>query len=123
MAADRFGGGGCWTHWSHLVKVRLSIWVGRHSCSSSFDLRTLDALAEKRLSSQEALVVIGSTIGSFRDTVETVEVQLPLEGGVFLLLEEPGKTLRILREESGLVYNETTAVRLLRDDMGKFRLY
>jgi hypothetical protein len=121
MVVERSGGAG-WTHWFHLVKIRLSIWVGSHSSSSSFDLRTLDTLAEKRLSSKEELMVIGSTIGSFGDTVETVEVQLPLEGGIFLLLEEPDKTLRMLREKFGLVYNETTAVRLPGDDMRKIRL-
>ncbi len=120
MVVDRFGDG--WIHWFHLVKVRLSIWVRRHSSSSSFDLRTLETLAEKQLSAKEAFMVIGSAIRSFGDTVETVEVQLPLKGGVFLLLEEPGKTSRMLREEFGLVYNETAAVRLPRDDMGKFRL-
>jgi|TARA_B110000093_G_scaffold170925_1_gene200450 hypothetical protein len=120
MVVDRFGYG--WIHWFHLVKVRLSIWVRRHSSSSSFDLRTLETLAEKQLSAKEAFMVIGSAIRSFGDTVETVEVQLPLKGGVFLLLEEPGKTSRMLREEFGLVYNETAAVRLPRDDMRKFRL-
>jgi hypothetical protein len=80
----------------------------------------VDSDTKEGLAAKKEFMVIGTTIRSAGDAVETVQVQLPLKGGILLLLEEPGK------DESRKVFRfqneEASAVWLPTNDVGEMWL-
>ena len=65
----------------HLPEVRLLVGIGLGADTGAFDLDALNVLGETHLSSEKQLVVVAALVGTSSETIETVEVQLALEGG------------------------------------------
>jgi hypothetical protein len=99
----------------HGVEIWFLVRAASRLESCSLDLSPHHVLAKKRLASEEKLVIIPTSVGASSETVESIQVQLPLETCKFGLTEVIGHD--VVCELLGHVDREASTMWLPRDNV------